>query len=80
MQMLLLGVALVVALGVGAALGPSLFGANAATSSTTATSSTATSSTAATVKSNEATAHEKGESAAREAAENNGTATFGNGN
>ena len=61
-----------VAVGVGSALAPNLFSAGAATPATT-TGATTT----AAITSNETAAHETGESAAREAAENNGTATFG---
>jgi hypothetical protein len=57
---------------VGGALGGGLLNAGAATSKG---SSTATN--GQTQGSNEDPAHEKGESAAREAAEDNGTATFG---
>ena len=69
-----LGAALIAALAVGGALGPSLFSAGAATPATTATT---TPSTSGTFTSNEDATHENAESAAREAAENNGTATFG---
>ena len=67
---------------VGGAAGVALLGpgsATAQTSSTTATTAPAASSTnpSGTFKSNEDPAHEATESAAREAAENNGTATYG---
>ena len=67
---------------VGGAAGVALLGpgsATAQTSSTTATTAPAASSgnSSGTFKSNEDAAHEATESAAREAAENNGTATYG---
>jgi hypothetical protein len=70
--------ALVTAAAIGGAFGPSLFGAGAATSTST-TSTTTTGTSAGTLKSNENPSHEAGESAAREAAENNGTAGFPHG-
>ena len=57
---------------VGGALGGGLLNAGAATSTGTSTAANGPSQ-----ESNEDPAHEKGESAAREAAEDNGTATFG---
>jgi hypothetical protein len=75
MRSLVLGPALVAAVGIGGALAPNLFSAGAATTPSTTTGTTTT----GTVKSNEDATHEAGESAAREAAENNGTATFGHG-
>jgi hypothetical protein len=67
MRGMILGPALLAA-GVGGALAPNLFSAGAATPATT---------TGTTLTSNETTTHESGESAVREAAENNGTATYG---
>jgi hypothetical protein len=69
MRKLLLGAALVAAMAIGGALGPSLIGAGAATTSTTTGA----------FEYNENTSHESSEDAARETAEDNGTATFGDG-
>jgi hypothetical protein len=69
----ILGALIVVAAAVGGALAPDLFGAGAATGTT----STTTTTSASPGRSNEEANHESGESAAREAAEDNGTATFG---
>jgi hypothetical protein len=71
----LLGAGLVAAMAVGGAFAPSLFSAGAATTTQTATTAAPT----ATHKSNEATSHETSEDPTRESAENNGTATFGDG-
>jgi hypothetical protein len=73
MRSLVLAPALLAAAVVGGAVAPNLFSAGAATP---ATSTGATGATGA-FKSNEEATHEAGESAAREQAENNGTATFG---
>src|SRR3954451_3548537 len=69
-----LGALIVVAAAVGGALAPDLFGAGAATGTT---STTTTTSASPGRSSNEDANHESGESAAREVAEDNGTATFG---
>jgi hypothetical protein len=61
---------------VGGAVGSGLINAGAATSSSTGNS---TAGSGRSPGSNEDPAHERGESAAREAAEENGTATFGPG-
>ena len=71
---LVLGALIVVAAAVGGALAPGLFGAGAATGTTTTATTTSTSPGRS---SNEDANHDSGESAAREAAEDNGTATFG---
>ena len=60
--------ALVAAMAIGGALGPSLFGAGAATGTST---TGATTNSTGTFKSNQDATHESGESAAREAAESN---------
>ena len=66
--------ALTVAVGVGAVVGTAMW---STASAATLTVPAATTATTAAPHSNEDPTHEAGESAAREAAENNGTANFG---
>lgn len=84
MRNTLVGAGLVGAMALGGAIGPVLFSAGSAGAATSSTATPTTTSTAAApasgqFHSNESASHEQGESAAREAAENNGTATYGPG-
>ena len=63
----------------GGVIGAAMVGASAASNATPAAATAPAAPAAGTFHSNEDPSHEAGESAAREAAENNGTATFGPG-